>query len=113
INENYNYNLRSEELLEKWIVVEITNADPVVRVTRRENFQKMNYCKAYGDYGKMVDCEHAGCYAFYNYNSSIHSDFLLEIEKAFNVKIHGYFGDRHGMNFDSVQTFVDLVKELN
>jgi len=85
INENYNYNLRSEELLEKWIVVQILDAEPTdaIRVTRRSNFEKMNFCNAYGNYGVQVDCNNAGCYSFNNTESQIFDDFYSEASKEF------------------------------
>lgn len=85
INENYNYTLRSEELLEKWIVVQILDADPTdaIRVTRRSNFEKMSFCNAYGNYGVQVDCNNAGCYTFSNSESSIFLDFSKKLYGAF------------------------------
>lgn len=75
VNENYNYNLRSEALMEKWIVVKfIHSEDDTLHVTRRDNFEEMNMCDAYTEYGQTVGCENAGCYAFSNSESCIAED---------------------------------------
>lgn len=103
-----------DELLEKWIIIMFSDVDnDAIRMTKRAHFENTNLCEYFGDYGVKLGCYDAGCYSFENSGSSIHSDFLLEVEKQFNVKIHNYFGERHGMSFDSVANFIDLVSELN
>lgn len=84
ITENYDYNLRADELLEKWIVVKFGDEteDPI-RVTRRINFEEMNYCEAYGDYGVRVDCYYAGCYSLDNSQSDAKSDCIEALKQAF------------------------------
>ena len=49
---------------EEWIVVSFPNdeSESKIRMTRRSNFEKMDFCKAYGNYGVQVDCDDAGCY---------------------------------------------------
>lgn len=86
--ENWTIELRKEFLLEKWIVVSFPYADPddSIRVTRRENFAKMNFCDAYGDYGKQVGCDAAGCYTFSNSESSIFLDFTKELYQKFQIE---------------------------
>lgn len=86
VNENYNYNLRTDELLEKWIVVDFgldVDPDERYKVTRRSNFVEMNYCDCYATYGKTVGCECAGCYTFSNSESSVFLDFSKAIYEIF------------------------------
>lgn len=78
--------IRAKELLEKWIVVQFPDADEdAIRVTRRENFVNMNFCDAYGNYGKKVECYDAGCYSFENSASSIFEDFYVAISDRFGI----------------------------
>lgn len=115
VQENYNYNLKAERLMEKWIVVDFgADVEDPIRVTRRDNFENMLFCRAYsGDYGQLVDCNNAGCYAFYNSESPIHSDFLYQVEKKFDVELYNYFNKRFSMSFDTVETFIGMIEELN
>lgn len=79
--------MKINELLEKWIVVYFdVNCDEYnrYRVTRRSNFQEMDFCKAHGDYGVQVDCNNAGCYSFNNTDSEIFDHFYDEASKMFD-----------------------------
>jgi len=85
VNENYNYNLLADELLEKWIVVDFgADTEDRLRVTRRSNFEKMDLCGAFENYGRTVGCESAGCYTFSNSESSVFLDFTKELYAKFN-----------------------------
>ena len=107
VNEIYNYNILAEELLEKWIVVQLpyTNEEESIRVTRRSNFAEMNFCKAYGNYGVQVGCYNAGCYSFDNSGCSIFEDFYSAITEKIG---------RFGSLMDDLElTNQDLVEWLN
>lgn len=112
VNENYSYNLRSEKLLEKWIVVKMNFTDEIC-VTRRSNFEEMNLCDAYENYGQIVGCCNAGCYALDNSDSNIQSDFLLAIENEMNVKLHSSFGNEFGSCFTSIDELIENIDSLN
>lgn len=93
-------------LLEEWIIVSFPYADPenAIRVTRRNNFEKMNFCESFGNYGQEVDCYDAGCYSFGNSSSSIFEDFYQALnEKGFGI---GSLMD------DNDLTYSDLVEIL-
>lgn len=87
VNKNYNYNILADELLEKWIVVQLPYADKddSIRVTRRSNFEEMNYCDAYGNHGQKVACYNAGCHNLENSASTAQSDCATAISEKFNV----------------------------
>lgn len=77
---------QDQGLLEKWIVVDFgADTEDRLRVTRRSNFEKMNFCDAYGQYGKKVGCYDAGCYTLENSGSSAQSDCASAIREKFNV----------------------------
>ena len=82
-----NYNLLADDLLEKWIVVFFPYADhnDAIRVTRRNNFEKMDFCKAYDNNGVQVDCYNAGCYTLDNSGSVAQSDCSSAVNEKFNV----------------------------
>lgn len=115
INENYNYNLRSEELLEKWIVVRMPYADPddSIRVTKRENFDKMNFCDAYGDYGHEVGCCNAGCYSLDNSDSSFISDLESFIKDKFNLEGEFSYDDYKEQQEQGIDTDQPLFVEID
>lgn len=115
VQENYNYNLKAERLIEKWIVVDSgADTEDRLKVTRRDNFEDMLFCRAYsGDYGQLVNCNNAGCYVFLNSESPIHGDFIYDVEKKFDIKLSSYFNERHGMTFDTIETFIGMIEELN
>jgi hypothetical protein len=89
VTENHNYNILAEDLLEEWIVVEFPydESESAIRMTRRSHFEKMDFCKAYGNYGVPVDCDNAGCYAFSNSSSEIFEHFYeaLHTDGGFGV----------------------------
>lgn len=74
-----------DTLLEKYIVVELndTESEDRIRVTRRANFENMNLCGAYENYGRTVGCEDAGCYVFSNSESTVALDFSKELYEKF------------------------------
>ncbi len=72
-----------EELFEKWIVVESTYQDEQILVTKRSNFEEMNFCGGYGDYGVPIGCYNAGCYSFNNSAAPIFDDFYNEASQKF------------------------------
>jgi len=76
--------IRVEDLFEKYIVVSFdADTEDRIRITKRSNFEKMDFCKAYGNYGVQVDCNNAGCYSFNNTDSCIFSDFYSEASEMF------------------------------
>lgn len=99
--------IRKEFLLDKWIVVYFPYADhdDAIRVTLRSNFEKMNFCDAYGNYGQQVGCYDAGCYSFENSGCSIFDDFYSAISKKI-----GPFGS---LMDDLELTTNDLVEWLS
>jgi hypothetical protein len=107
VNENYNYNLLADELLEEWIVVSMTDVydETQIRMTRRENFEEMDFCSAYGNYGVQVDCDDAGCYAFSNSSSEIFDHFYEALHTD------GGFGVGSLMD-DNELTYKELVEIL-
>lgn len=110
--ENWVLQLRKEFLLENWIVVSFPYADHdnTIRVTRRANFEQMNFCDAYGDYGQQVSCYDAGCYSFENSASSIFDDFYTAISDRYGIG--SLMDDINAGNF-TVNDLVDLLKESN
>lgn len=106
INENYNYNLRSDELLEKWIVVKFPeHVEDNIRVTARSNFEKMNLCEAFGHYNK-VGCYDAGCYSLDNSASSFADDLLTAIDEEFKTT---YFDDHERSSFSDLAELIEIV----
>jgi hypothetical protein len=87
VNENYNYNLLADELLEEWIVVEFpyNESESAIRMTRRSNFEEMDYCDVYNQYGIKSDCVVAGCYTLDNSESQAQSDCASAIREKFGV----------------------------
>jgi hypothetical protein len=109
VNDNYNYNILADELLEKWIVVDFgPDAEDRLRVTRRENFQEMDYCGAYADYGRSVGCESAGCYTFSNSESSVFLDFSKALYQDFEG-IEDIVDENEMTDRDLCEFFIDPV----
>lgn len=78
--------IKKQSLLEKWIVVKMNfSEDEEICVTRRSNFKEMYACEAYGNYGQIVGCENAGCYALDNSSSSAKSDLIASFVSEFNI----------------------------
>lgn len=77
----------SEKLLEEWIVIKMNDEDQEIRVTHRENFQKMNLCKAYNNYGQECGCYNAGCYSLDNSSSIAMDDLKISISEKFNISL--------------------------
>jgi hypothetical protein len=76
-----------QNLLEEWIVVMLQHSDDNdrIKVTKRSNFEEIDYCKTYSNYGQKVGCNCAGCYSFANEYSEIHSDFVSAVEKISDI----------------------------
>ena len=90
-----------EALLEEWIVVK--DQDDNYRITLRKNFETMDLCRGYGEYGRPIDCNYAECYSFNNTDSSIYEDFEEALKKA-------ELG--HAINKDcSRRNVVELIKD--
>lgn len=104
-----------ESLLEKWIVVDISNGydESNLKVTRRFNFEREKVCSGYDNYGQVVDCCNAGCYALDNSESNFASDLLLAIESELDVKLHGFFGDEFGTSFTTLDELIENIDYLN
>lgn len=86
-NNKEQENLKSQ-LLEKWIVVEFNyseDSEKSLAVTRRSNFEEINMCDTYADYGNQVGCCNAGCYSLDNSESTAASDCKDAIEEKFNL----------------------------
>jgi hypothetical protein len=94
-----------DALLKEWIVVEFPDDENAIRITHRSNFEKMDYCKAYGNYGVQVDCYHAGCYSFSNSSSEIFERFYDALHTD------GGFGVGSLMD-DNELTYKELVEML-
>lgn len=107
--------LKKEALLEKWIVVDISNGygESNLKVTRRYNFEREKVCNGHDNYGQIVDCCNAGCYALDNSESIFASDLLLAIENEMNVKLHGFFGNEFGTSFTSIDELIEGIESLN
>jgi len=73
------------KLLEEWIVVRMNDEDQEIRVTHREDFEEMNLCEIYGNYGQKSDCYLSGCYSLDNSISSAVADLKSAISEKFNI----------------------------
>lgn len=90
-----------EALLEEWIVVK--DQDDNYRITLRKNFETMDLCRGYGEYGKPIDCNYAECWSFNNTDSYIYNDFEDALKKA---------GLGHAINSDcSRRNVVELIRD--
>lgn len=93
------------DLLEKWIVVDFGDEqEDRIRVTRRSNFEKINLCDCYGNYGQSVGCYDAGCYSFENSASTIYEHFYEAISNRFG------FGSLMDDNELTTSDLVDILK---
>lgn len=105
INENYNYNLLADDLLEEWIVVDFgPDTEDRYRVTQRSNFEEMDFCKAYESNGAQIGCYYASCYSFENSSLRIFEDFY----EALNKKGFGI----GSLMDDNELTYSELVEML-
>ena len=59
--------------------------EDTILVSLRSNFESLNVCETYGDYGQQVGCCNAGCYTLENSECSAQSDCSSAITKEFNV----------------------------
>lgn len=90
-----------EALLEKWIVVK--DQDDNYRITLRKNFETMDLCRGYGEYGRPIDCNYAECWSFNNTDSYIYNEFEDELKEA---------GLGHAINSDcSRRNVVELIRD--
>lgn len=77
-------NPEEEALIEKWIVISLGAAyDNETKVTSRKNFEQMNLCNVYGNYGQIVGCNDASCYVFSNRYCDIAEHFYNEFVENF------------------------------
>ncbi len=127
--KNWVEKLKREFLLEKWIVVRFSYADndDTIRVTCRRNFEKMNLCEAYADYGQKVGCYQAGCYSLDNSSSDALKDLIQAISEKFGIEenniniiesgeifeIEAGDGEEFGFNEDAVNKFISEWREIN
>lgn len=107
--------IKVDQLLEKWIVVSFPYADhdDAIRVTRRNNFEKIEFCKAYGNYGVQVDCYNAGCYSLDNSSSSFKSDLEAFIKEKFNLEGEFSYDDYKEQQENSIDTDQVLCIEID
>jgi len=85
--KNWLEELKQSDLLEKWIVVRFPEMEEDgIRVTRRSNFETMNFCDAYDNYGQKVGCYHAGCYSLENSASDALKDLKQSIFENFGIE---------------------------
>ena len=56
-----------------------------VLVSMRANFDKVQLCQTYGDYGQQVGCYNAGCYSLENSESTFKQDLESYITEKFQL----------------------------
>jgi len=76
-----------KKLREKYIVLEKTYVnDGRFYITRRSNFETINLCDCFDDYGQPIGCYRAKCYSFDNSDSDATKDCLKDLYEHFEVK---------------------------
>ena len=96
--------IRVDELFEKYIVVSFDpETEDRIRITKRDNFEKVNMCDCYAQYDNKISCYDAGCYSFDNSDSSCRLDCKAALVKEF-PELDRYTID---VNADGSVEFVD------
>lgn len=76
-----------KKLREKYIVLEKTYVnDGRFYITRRSNFETVNLCDCFDDYGQIIGCYGAKCYSFDNSDSDATKDCLRALYEHFGIE---------------------------
>lgn len=74
-------------LCKKYIVLEKTYvSDGRFYITRRSNFETVNLCDCFDNYGQIIGCYGAKCYSFDNSDSDAAKDCLRELYEHFGIE---------------------------
>jgi hypothetical protein len=87
------------------VIKNATDPDEQMFVTKRDNFESVNLCETYDNYGQKVGCYNAGCYAIDNSDSDAEKDFLRDLYDHFGIE----YNDDDLAEFD----FSDVENGLN
>jgi len=80
-------NPKIEKLCEKYIVLEKTyENDGYFYITQRNNFETINLCDCFDDYGQPIGCYRSKCYSFDNSDSDATKDCLKDLYEYFGIK---------------------------
>ena len=77
---------KQKGLLSEWIVVK--NDQGEIKVTKRDNFGKMNYCDCFNDFGIKIGCHSADCYSLENSDSQAQRDLETEIKEQYGIDVY-------------------------
>lgn len=76
-----------EKLCEKCIVVEKTyGSDGYFFITKKSNFETVNLCECFNNYGHQIGCYDAQCYSFDNSDSDAFKDCLRDLYEHLSVE---------------------------